>query len=116
MKKNSLLKNVTVLLLSQVVIKIIGIVYKLYLTNKTGYADTGNAIFSVAFQIYAIFLTICSIGVPNAIATLTSAKFAVGDNNGAYRILKVAIVIFGTIGFLGSFILYSLSNIFKYKY
>lgn len=116
MKKNSLLKNVIVLLLSQAVIKIIGIMYKLYLTNKTGYADTGNAMFSAAFQIYAIFLTICSIGVPNAIATLTSAKFAVGDNNGAYRILKVAIIIFGTIGFLGSFILYVFSKVFATLY
>lgn len=116
MKKNSLLKNITVLLLSQAIIKVIGIIYKLYLTNKTGYADTGNAIFSAAFQVYAIFLTICSIGVPNAIATLTSAKFAVGDSNGAYRILKIAVVIFGTIGFLGSFILYSFANVFAASY
>lgn len=116
MKKNSLLKNVTVLLLSQAVIKIIGIVYKLYLTNKAGYADTGNAIFSASFQVYAIFLTICSIGVPNAIATLTSGKFAVGDTNGAYRILKVAVVIFGSIGFFGSFILYNLANVFANSY
>ena len=116
MKKNSILKNVTVLLFSQVIIKIIGIVYKLYLTNKTGYADTGNAMFSAAFQVYAIFLTVCSIGVPNAIATLTSAKFAIGDSNGAYRILKIAIVIFGAIGFLGSFVLYSLSNVFATSY
>lgn len=106
MKKNSILKNVTVLLFSQAIIKVIGIIYKLYLTNKTGYADTGNAIFSAAFQVFAIFLTICSIGVPNAITTLTSAKFAVGDNNGAYRILKIAIAIFGSIGFLGSCVLY----------
>ena len=87
MKKNSFLKNVLMLLFSQAIIKVIGIVYKLYLTNKTGYADTGNAIFSAAFQVYAIFLTVCSIGIPNAIASLISAKFAVGDNNGAYRVL-----------------------------
>ena len=106
MKKNSFLKNVIVLLFSQILIKIIGIVYKLYLTNKTGYADTGNAIFSAAFQVYAIFLTICSIGIPNAIASLTSSKFAIGDNNGAYRILKISIAIFGALGFAGSCILY----------
>lgn len=106
MKKNSVLKNVTVLFFSQILIKIIGIVYKLYLTNKTGYADTGNAIFSASFQVYAMFLTVCSIGVPNAIATLTSAKFAIGDSNGAYRTLKIAIVIFGGIGFTGTCILY----------
>lgn len=106
MKKNSVLKNVTVLFISQILIKIIGIIYKLYLTNKTGYADTGNAMFSASFQVYAMFLTICSIGVPNAIATLTSAKFAIGDSNGAYRILKIAVAIFGSIGFVGSVILY----------
>ena len=116
MKKNSILKNVTVLLFSQIIIKVIGIIYKLYLTNKTGYADTGNAIFAASFQIYGIFLTICSIGVPNAIATLTSAKFAVGDNSGAYRILKIAVGIFGSIGFLGSCVLYycarSIANLY----
>lgn len=110
MKKNSFLKNVTILISSQVIIKIIGIIYKLYLTNKTGFADTGNAIFSAAFQVYAIFLTLCSIGVPNAISSLISARFAVGDNNGAYRIFKIAIAIFGTIGFIGSTILYSLAD------
>lgn len=110
MKKNSFLKNVIVLLFSQAIIKIIGIIYKLYLTNKTGYADIGNAIFSAAFQVYAIFLTLCSIGIPNAIASLISAKFAIGDNNGAYRILKTSIAIFGTIGFVGSCILYYLSG------
>ena len=116
MKKNSILKNTIVLLFSQVIIKIIGIIYKLYLTNKSGYADTGNAIFAASFQVYGMCLTICSIGVPNAIATLTSAKFAVGDNSGAYRILKIAVAIFGSIGFLGSCILYycakSIANLY----
>lgn len=116
MKKNSILKNVIVLLFSQVIIKVIGIIYKLYLTNKSGYADTGNAIFAASFQIYGMFLTICSIGVPNAIATLTSAKFALGDNRGAYRILKIAIAIFGSIGFLGSCILYYCARIIANLY
>lgn len=116
MKKNSFFKNVIVLLFSQAIIKIIGIIYKLYLGNKTGYADTGNAIFSAAFQVYAIFLTLCSIGIPNAIASLISSKFAIGDNNGAYRILKVSIAIFGTIGFIASCILYYFSNIIAELY
>ena len=116
MKKNSILKNIVILLFSQAVIKVIGIVYKLYLTNKTGYGDTGNAIFSAAFQVYTIFLTICSIGVPNSISTLISSRFAIGDNNGAYRILKIAIAIFGGIGFIGSLILYSFADIIAKTY
>lgn len=105
-KKNIFFKNVLVLLFSQGIVKVVGIVYKLYLTNKVGYGDTGNALFAAAFQVYAIFLTVCSIGVPNAISSLVSEKFAVGDGRGAYRILKVAIAIFGTLGFASSCILY----------
>ena len=59
-------------MLSQVIIKIIGLIYKLYLTNKKGFGDMGNAIYGSSFQIYALFLTISSIGVPNAISKLVS--------------------------------------------
>lgn len=37
---------------------------------------------------------------------LISAKVAVGDNKGAYRIFKIAISIFGLIGFIGTVILF----------
>lgn len=98
--------GVVVLMLSQVIIKIVGLIYKLYLTNKEGFGDRGNAIYGGAFQIYAIFLTISSIGVPNAISKLVSAKVAIGDNKGAYRIFKIAFFIFGLLGFVGSSILF----------
>lgn len=91
---------------SQVIIKIVGLIYKLYLTNKEGFGDKGNAIYSSAFQIYAILLTISSIGVPNAISKLVSSRVAVGDNKGAYRIFKIAIAMFGLLGFLGSSIMF----------
>lgn len=55
-------------MISQVIIKIAGLFYKIYLTNKQGFGDTGNAIYSAGFQIYTILLAISSIGVPNAIA------------------------------------------------
>ena len=110
MKKNSFIKNVLVLLFSQGIVKALGIIYKLYLTNKTGYSDTGNALFAAAFQVYVMFLTVCSIGVPNAISSLVSEKFSVGETKGAYRILKVAITIFGTLGFISSCMLYLFSK------
>ena len=97
--KENFAKNVVLLMISQVIIKIVGLIYKLYITNKQGFGDTGNAIYSAGFQVYALFLTISSVGVPNAISKLTSARLAVGDNKGAYRVLKIAIAIFGTIRF-----------------
>jgi stage V sporulation protein B len=110
------MQGVIVLMFSQVIIKIVGLIYKLYLTNKAGFGDRGNAIYGGAFQIYAIFLTISSIGVPNAISNLVSAKVALGDNKGAYRIFKIAFAIFGLLGFIGSSILFFGANYISNKY
>lgn len=75
-----------------------GLIYRLYLTNKEGFGDAGNAIYASAFQIYAILLAITSIGVPNAISKLISTKVAKGDNKGAYRTFKISFVLFRNIG------------------
>lgn len=53
--KQSFMQGVMVLMLSQIIIKVMGLVYKIYLTNKSGFGDTGNAIFSAGFQVYAMF-------------------------------------------------------------
>lgn len=103
-------------MLSQGIIKIVGLIYKLYITNKEGFGDKGNAIYGSAFQIYALFLTISSIGIPNAISKLVSEKVAIGDNRGAYRILKIALSIFGILGFLCSSIMFCKSNYIANKY
>ena len=105
-QKQTFMQGVMILMFSQLIIKIAGLVYKIYLTNREGFGDTGNAIFSAGFQIYTLFLAISSIGVPNAISQLISSKSAVGDNKGAYRIFKIAIAIFGMLGFLGTTILF----------
>lgn len=106
LKKNTFIESIISLTISQIIVKCMGIVYKVYLTNKSGFGDTGNAVFSGAFQIYAMFLTITSIGIPNAISKLVSEKTEIADNNGAYRVLKVALFVFGIIGFICSVIMF----------
>lgn len=105
-KKESLIKGILSLFLSQILIKMIGLAYKLYLTNKEGFGDAGNAIYSSGFQIYALLLTFSSTGVPNAISKLVSERLAVGDNKGAHKVFKIAFITFGMIGLLGSILLF----------
>ena len=76
-KSEGFMKSVLVLMFSQVLIKLLGFVYRVYLTNREGFGDEGNAIYSGGYLIYAILLTISSIGVPNAISKLISEKVAV---------------------------------------
>ena len=105
-KKETFMQSILVLMASQVMIKILGLLYKLYLTNKDGFGDTGNAIYNSGYQIYALLLAISSTGVPNAIAKLISERIAKGDKKGVNRVFKIAFFFFAFVGFIGSLILF----------
>ena len=93
-KKQSFMQGIITLMFSQVIIKIMGLIYKLYLTNRQGFGDTGNAIYNGGFQIYALLLTISSIGVPNAMSKMISERLSIGDRRGADKILEVPLQAF----------------------
>lgn len=105
-KKETFMQGVITLIFSQVLIKILGLVYTLYLTNRQGFGDRGNGIVAAGYQIYAMLLTISSIGVPNAISKLVSERVAIGDHKGAHRIFKIAFATFSAIGLVGSLLLF----------
>ena len=105
-KKETFMQGVITLIFSQVLIKLLGLIYTLYLTNREGFGDKGNGIVSAGYQIYAMLLTVSSIGVPNAISKLVSERIAVGDHKGGYRIFKIAFATFAMIGLVGSLLLF----------
>lgn len=105
-KKETFMQSVVTLIFSQLLIKALGLIYNLYLTNREGFGDKGNGIVSASYQIYALLLTISSIGVPNAIAKLVSERVALGDHKGAHRIFKIAFATFSVIGIIGSLMLF----------
>ena len=57
-KKDGFMLGVLSLMLSQVLIKLLGLVSKIFLTNKKGFGDIGNGIYGSGYQIYAMLLTI----------------------------------------------------------
>lgn len=106
LNKTTFVKNIIALFITHIFVKVIGFVNKIYLTNKQGFGDEGNAIYSSAFQIYALFLTISSMGIPNAVSILVSEKLAIGNSRGAHKIFKIAFISFGLVGFICSITLY----------
>ena len=104
-KKETFMQGVVTLIFSQLLIKLLGLVYNLYLTNREGFGDQGNGIVSASYQIYAVLLTISSTGVPNAISKLVAERTAKGDHKGALRIFKVALAVFALIGLIGTLLL-----------
>lgn len=105
-KSEGFMQGVFALMFSQVLIKILGLVYKMYLTNRQGFGDEGNAIYSAGYYIYALLLTVSSVGVPNAISKLVSERIAVEDYKGAKRIFQAAFCTFAIIGLAGTLILF----------
>ena len=103
---NSFMKNVAILIFSQLLIKVLGLIYKLVITNVPGFGDTGLGYYSAGYQIYALLLTLSSIGIPSVISKLVSERIAIGDTKGAQRIFSIAFKFFTTLGFVLSFALF----------
>ena len=115
-KPESFMQGVLSLMIAQVLIKLLGLVYKWYLTNRPGFGDEGNAIYSAGFGIYALLLTLSSTGVPNAVAKLVSEHNAKGDYRGAHRIFKISLATFAIIGLIGTLMLFFGANFIANKW
>lgn len=105
-KKQSFMNNVMIILFAQITVKFLGIIYRLVITNISGFGDQGNGYYSAGYQIYTLLLAISSVGIPNAISKMTSAKNAVGDYKGAYKIYKNALALFSIIGTISALVLF----------
>lgn len=109
-KKQSFMGNVLIILFAQIMVKLLGIVYRLVITNVSGFGDAGNGYYSAGFQIYTLLLAISSVGIPNAISKMTSEKNAIGDYKGAHTIYKNALILFSIIGAFSSLLLFVFSS------
>ena len=104
--KKSFMINVAIVMFSQIAVKILGMVYRIFITNIKGFGDLGNGYLNAGFQIYTLLLAISSIGIPNAISKMTSERIALKDYRGADNIFKSALLLFAAIGTIASCILY----------
>ena len=109
-KKNSFASNVLMLMISQVIIKILGLVYRLAITNAEGFGDVGNGYYAAGYQVYSVLLIISSQGIPGAVSKLVSNKVATGKYKEAHRIFKVSMLVFAIIGFIASLSLFLFSD------
>lgn len=105
-KTNSFMKNVLILMFAQIMVKVLGLVYKFVITNFEGFGDTGLGYYSSGYQIYSLLLALSSIGIPSVISKLVSERIAINDQKGAQRVFKMCMALFVGIGAILSFALY----------
>ena len=73
-KKDDYIVQGSILAAAAVLTKIIGVVYRIPLTNILG--DEGNGFYGYAYQVYAIALMISSFSLPTAVSKLVSIRLA----------------------------------------
>lgn len=102
----SFTSNVIIIFAAQIIVKLLGMLYRMAITNIDGFGDAGNGFYSAGFQIYTLLLAISSIGIPNAVSKLISEKVVLSDFEGTNRIFKTSMFVFAAIGILASFVLF----------
>ena len=82
-KKDDYIVQGSILAAAAVLTKIIGVVYRIPLTNILG--DEGNGFYGYAYQVYAIALMISSFSLPTAVSKLVSIRLAKRQRRNAFR-------------------------------
>lgn len=85
---------------ASIIVRIIGLIYRIPLTNILG--DEGIGLYGYAFEIYNIALLLSSYSLPLAVSKLVSARANHGDRTNAYRVFKLALIVATIVGaFIG---------------
>lgn len=103
-KTNDILKQGTILAAASILVRLIGLVYRIPLTDRLG--EQGNGIYSIAYKIYSIALIISSYGLPLAVSKMVAAKNVKGEYKNAHKIFVNALLFAMTIGGIVAGIVY----------
>ncbi len=103
-RKQNYLHGAAILTAGVVIMKILGAIYKIPLGNILG--DEGYGYFLTAYNIYNIFLTLATAGLPVALSRMISEANTLGRPMQARRTFKVALATFAVVGIVGTVIMY----------
>lgn len=101
--KKVFFSGVFLLTLSTVLVKLVGLIYKIPMLSYLG--TEGMGYFHSAYEIYAVFCIVATAGLPVALSVLISASLTEGNENETNRIWRVSLSLFVIIGLLGSVIM-----------
>ena len=105
LKKSSFLEGAFIATLCIIISKVLGVIYVIPFYKIIG--EQGGTLYGYAYNIYNVFLTMSSAGIPLAISKLTSEYSALNMQEKKARMYDIAtkiIIIFSIVSFLICFI------------
>lgn len=103
-KKQNFLHGAVILTAGLAVIKVLGAIYKIPIANILG--KEGYGMFLAAYNVYNVFYTASTAGIPVAMARLIAASDANNRPMQIRRFYRVGLSAFFTIGFVCSLIMF----------
>lgn len=88
--RNGIVIQGSILAIAGLIVRAIGIVRRIPLTNIIG--DAGNGFYGAAYEIYAIILLLSSYSLPLAVSKMVAARVSRGQYRNAKKIFKASLV------------------------
>lgn len=110
MSKTKFIKQAAILAIASLLVRLLGFLYRLPLTNMLG--DEGNGIYSAGFYLYNFFLVMSSAGLPAAISKIVSEKVALEEYRNVKKTFKIALILSSTVGLIFSIVMFVSARFF----
>lgn len=102
-KEPRLIVGVIILLASNIIVKVIGVLFKIPLHNLLG--DRGMSYFNVAYNLFTTLYLISTAGLPTAISLMVSEARIKGRKCEVKHIFYTSLVLFFILGIIGTSIM-----------
>ncbi len=102
-KKQSVLNGAMLLMVAVMLVKVIGLLFKIPLTDMIG--GVGRGYFNSAYEIYTPIFAISMAGLPVAVARMVAENIALGNYREPRMIRKVSMRLYIIVGIVGTLIL-----------
>ncbi|MBR3289744.1 MAG: polysaccharide biosynthesis protein [Clostridia bacterium] len=89
MRKRVLVKNTAILSATSLLLKAVGILFRIYLSARIG--AEGMGLYQLIFSVYVLGSTFAASGISTAVTRLTTDELVVGDPASVRRVLRRAI-------------------------
>jgi stage V sporulation protein B len=103
-KSNHFLVQGSILAATSLIVRIIGLLYRIPMTNIIG--DEGMGLYNMTFEIYNIALILSSYSLPMAVSKLVAVRTSNKEHRNAYRIFLSAMTIAVSTGLVATLIIF----------
>ena len=89
MKKTVFIKNALILTASSLILRFVGIIFKVWLAQKIG--SEGIGLYQLIFSVYVLAATFATSGICTAVTRLVAEELVLGTKKGTLKILRRSI-------------------------